>query len=101
MVSGQRGARRLGTSRLHGSEAPRRTWDPDRLRTVLLHERGRCRGIQGAVGRLMVPTARNVRPSLSNDPRDKLMAALNWYYGKMKRTAEYQRAPMYFDACLE
>jgi hypothetical protein len=25
--------------------------------------------------------ARNVRSSMSNDPRDKLLAALNWSYG--------------------
>jgi hypothetical protein len=28
--------------------------------------------------------ARNVRPSLSSDPRDKLLAALNWSYGNLK-----------------
>jgi hypothetical protein len=38
---------------------------------------------------------------MSNDARDKLMAALNWPYGQWKRSAEYVRAPMYFDACLE
>jgi hypothetical protein len=26
--------------------------------------------------------ARNVRPSMSSDPRDKLLAALNWSSGK-------------------
>ena len=41
--------------------------------------------------------ARNVNPSLSSDPRDKLLAALNWSYGKLKRGVEYDRAPMYFD----
>jgi hypothetical protein len=46
-------------------------------------------------------SARNVNPTLSSDPRDKLLAALNWPYGQWKRSAEYQRAPMYFDACLE
>jgi len=44
---------------------------------------------------------RNVNPSLSNDPRDKLLAALNWSYGKLKRGAEYDRAPLYFDGCWE
>jgi hypothetical protein len=29
------------------------------------------------------------------------LAALNWPYGQWKRSAEYARAPMYFDACLE
>jgi hypothetical protein len=38
--------------------------------------------------------ARNVRPSLSDDPRDKLLAALNWSYGKLKDSATYDRAPM-------
>ena len=33
--------------------------------------------------------------------RDKLLAALNWFYGKLKRNEPYDRAPMYFDACLE
>jgi hypothetical protein len=45
--------------------------------------------------------ARNVRPSLSEDPRDKLLAALNWSHGKLKHGAAYGVAPMYFDACLE
>jgi hypothetical protein len=45
--------------------------------------------------------ARNVNPSLSSDPRDKLLAALNRSYGKLKHSAPYDRAPMYFDACLE
>ena len=52
-------------------------------------------------GRLMARTARNVRPIMSNDPRDKLLAALNWPYGQWKRSAEYIKAPMYFDSCLE
>ena len=42
--------------------------------------------------------ARNVNPS---DPRDKLLAALNSSYGKLKHSDPYDRAPMYFDACLE
>jgi hypothetical protein len=46
-------------------------------------------------------SAHNVNPSLSNDPRDKLLAALNWSYGKLKRGAEYDRAPLYFDGCWE
>ena len=41
--------------------------------------------------------ARNVMPSLSSDPRDKLLAALGWHYGKQKGSAEYQRAPLYYD----
>jgi hypothetical protein len=46
-------------------------------------------------------SARNVNPSLSSDPRDKLLAALNWPYGKLKHSDPYDRAPMYFDACVE
>jgi len=42
-------------------------------------------------------SARNVNPSLSSDPCDKLLAALNWHYGKLKDSAEYQRAPIYYD----
>jgi hypothetical protein len=45
-------------------------------------------------------SARNVNPSLSSDPRDKLRAALDWQTGKWRRGADYDRAPMYFDACL-
>jgi hypothetical protein len=46
--------------------------------------------------------ARNVNPRLSSDPRDKLLAALNWVTGKWRAGDDYQRAPMYFDAepCL-
>jgi hypothetical protein len=43
----------------------------------------------------------NVKPSLSDDARDKLLAALNWPIGQAQRSADYLRAPMYFDACLE
>jgi hypothetical protein len=49
----------------------------------------------------MARTARNVNPTLSSDPRNKLLAALNWFYGKLKHGDPYDRAPMYFDACLE
>jgi hypothetical protein len=45
--------------------------------------------------------ARNVNPGPSNDPRDKLMAALGWHYGKARRSAEYQRAAIYYDLCAE
>jgi hypothetical protein len=44
-------------------------------------------------------SARNVRPSMSDDPRDKLMAALNWACAKGDEA--YDHAPMYFDACRE
>jgi hypothetical protein len=44
--------------------------------------------------------ARNVNPGPSNDPRDKLLAALNWATGKWRSSKDYGRAPMYFDACL-
>ena len=40
-------------------------------------------------------------PSLSSDPRDKLLAALNWPYGQWKRNVEYAKAPLYFDGCYE
>src|SRR5262249_29197887 len=43
--------------------------------------------------------ARNVMPSLSNDPKDKLLAALNC--SCVKGSDKYRRAPMYFDACRE
>ena len=38
---------------------------------------------------------------LSDDPRDKLAAALSWSVGKLKNSIQYERAPLYFDACLE
>jgi hypothetical protein len=38
---------------------------------------------------------------VSNDPCDKLLAALNQSYGRMKHTDTYGRAPIYFDACWE
>jgi len=50
----------------------------------------------------MARTARTVKPSLSDDPADKLAAALNYPIGgKWKRSAEYAKAPMYFDMCLK
>jgi len=49
----------------------------------------------------MKRSARNVRPSMSHDAKDKLLAALNWSYGNLKGKATYDRAPMYFDACGE
>jgi hypothetical protein len=49
----------------------------------------------------MARTARNVRTSRSNDPRDKLAAALNWPIGKWRQSTDYKQAPMYIDACLE
>jgi hypothetical protein len=45
--------------------------------------------------------ARNVRPTMSSEPRDKLLAALNWSYENPKGNETYDRAPMYFDACGE
>jgi len=43
-------------------------------------------------------SARNVRAGvMSDDPKDKLAAVLNWPC--QKRSDEYRRAPMYFDAC--
>ena len=46
-------------------------------------------------------SARNANPSLSDDPRDKLAAAISWSWGKMKNSIQYERAPMYFDACRD
>jgi hypothetical protein len=46
-------------------------------------------------------SARNVNPSMSSDARDKLAAALNWPYGRMKHTDTYGLAPMYFEMCWE
>ena len=45
--------------------------------------------------------ARNVKPSLSDAPRDKLAAALGWHYGQFKQSREYQIAPIYFDMLVE
>jgi hypothetical protein len=47
------------------------------------------------------PRARNVRPSLSDDPRDKLIAALSWPYGRARDSAQHRKAPIYYDLCLE
>jgi hypothetical protein len=47
----------------------------------------------------MKRSARNVNPSLSSDPRDKLLACINWPIGKVQTGADYKAAPMYFDAC--
>jgi hypothetical protein len=44
---------------------------------------------------------RNVEPSLSDDPRDKLAAALSWSHALNKKSAEYAKVPIYFDLCLE
>ena len=38
---------------------------------------------------------------LSNEPHDKLMACLHWYYGKFKDDPDYVRAPQYFDAVYQ
>jgi hypothetical protein len=45
--------------------------------------------------------ARNVKPSLSESPRDKLAAALGWHYGQFKKSREYRIAPIYFDMLVE
>jgi len=43
-------------------------------------------------------SARNVRAGvMSDDPKDKLAAVLNWPC--QKGTGEYRRAPMYYDSC--
>jgi hypothetical protein len=41
--------------------------------------------------------ARNVKPSLSNENRDKLLAALNHSIARGSPT--YRSAPIYFDEC--
>ena len=41
--------------------------------------------------------ARNVKPSMSADPADKLAAALNWSYGLYRKSAAYAKAPVYYD----
>ena len=43
--------------------------------------------------------ARNVRPSMSDDPRDKMFAALYWHV--QRGSNQYRLAPMYFDALHE
>ena len=45
--------------------------------------------------------ARNVRPSLSYDAKDKLHAALNCSHGEIRQGRAYEEAPMYFDTCWE
>ena len=43
--------------------------------------------------------ARNVRPSQSDDPRDKLQAALAALgYARIRDSAEYKRLALYYDA---
>jgi hypothetical protein len=42
-------------------------------------------------------SARNVNPSLSSEPRDKLLAALNWKIGEWRRGDDYREAPIYYD----
>ena len=46
-------------------------------------------------------SARNVNPSLSDDPRDKMLAALNWPIGMSRREPDFARAPIYYAACKE
>jgi hypothetical protein len=46
-------------------------------------------------------SARNVRPSLSYEAKDKLAAALNCWHGKIKQGKSYEHAPMYFGACWQ
>jgi len=45
--------------------------------------------------------ARTVRPTLSDDPRDKLLAALSWPYGRMRDSEQYRKSPIYYDMLLE
>jgi len=43
--------------------------------------------------------ARNVRPSLSDDPRDKLAAALAALgHARLRESAEFKRHALYYDA---
>jgi hypothetical protein len=47
-------------------------------------------------------SARNVRPSMSDDAKDKLAVALAALgYARLRNSAEYRRAPIYYDLCLE
>jgi hypothetical protein len=47
-------------------------------------------------------SARNVRPSLSSEPSDKLAAALAALgYARLRDSTEYRRAALYYDACSQ
>jgi hypothetical protein len=43
--------------------------------------------------------ARPKASALSNNPADKMAAALNWPIGKFREGASYRQAPRYFDDC--
>ena len=46
--------------------------------------------------------ARNVRPSLSDEAKDKLAAALAALgYARLRGSVEFKRAPIYYDACSQ
>jgi hypothetical protein len=51
----------------------------------------------------MARTARTVKPALSDEPADKLAAALSYPIGKWKRRSDatYTAAPFYYDQCWE
>ena len=51
----------------------------------------------------MAKTARTIIPAKSTDPRDKLLACLNWPVGLSKREGDpsYEAAPIYYDAAWE
>jgi hypothetical protein len=46
-------------------------------------------------------SARNVKPSLSEDRFDKFMAATSWYVGRKKDDPEFLRSPNYYAAVSE
>jgi hypothetical protein len=39
-------------------------------------------------------------PQRQSEPIKRSRDKLNWFYGKLKHSDPYDRAPMYFDACL-
>jgi hypothetical protein len=43
--------------------------------------------------------ARPKASALSNNPADKMAAALNWPIGKFRKASSYAKAPRYFDDC--
>lgn len=46
-------------------------------------------------------SACNVKPSLSDDARDKPAGALTCWHDKLKQGTSYEQAPMYLHACWD
>jgi hypothetical protein len=67
--------------------------------SLLFRQLDRRRGFPQALGALIArPSARNVRPGLSDDPKDKLAAALAALgHARLRDSAEFQRAASYYD----